>query len=152
MPVEGATVPTSRGIIEGERLRASARATAGPVDTQDLDTFPGDWSDLSQLWWRPTRSGARLDLTLNAPETKTYELIGYFTRARDYGDIRLSVNNRPVGPVVKGYSPEVVPTGPVSFGRVPLRSGANAIAVEVVGKDTRSAGYLVGIDGFVLKP
>ena len=65
--------------------------------------------------------------------------------------VRVTVNGRALEPVMKGYDPEVVPSGPVSFGRVPLRSGANEVVLEVVGKDARSAGYLLGLDGFVLK-
>jgi hypothetical protein len=44
----------------------------------------------------------------------------------------------------------------VSFGRVPLRAGRNEVVVEIAGKDARAAGYsdgfLVGIDGFVVRP
>lgn len=78
-----------------------------------------------------------------------------FTRHRDYGDVRLGVNGRVLSPVVRGYGETVETTGPVSFGRVPLRAGDNEIVVEIVGKDPRSQGYsegyLVGIDGFLLK-
>ncbi len=47
-------------------------------------------------------------------------------------------------------------TGPVSLGRARLRAGANELTLELVGKDPRaqgySEGYLVGIDGFELRP
>jgi hypothetical protein len=66
------------------------------------------------------------------------------------------LNGRVLSPVVNGYSPNVEPTGPISFGRVPLRAGENQLTIEIVGKDPRaqgySNGYLVGIDGFVLRP
>lgn len=81
--------------------------------------------------------------------------MGYFTRAQDYGDVRLSVNGRVLSPIVRGYSATVDPTGPIVFGRLPLRAGSNTLTVEIVGKDTRSQGYsdgyLVGIDGFVIR-
>ncbi len=153
MPVEPEPVPRIAGIIEGESLLAAARATEGPVEFQDMTPFTGTWSGLGQLWWQPTTVGARLTLSLNAPETREYELLGYFTRANDYGDIRLSVNGQAVGPIVRGFNdPAVAPTGAVSFGRVPMRAGANQVVVEVVGKNARSQGYLVGIDGFMLRP
>jgi hypothetical protein len=117
-----------------------------------MDAFDGDWSGLSQLWWRPTQNGARLTLSLNAPAARDYELIGHFTRARDYGDVRVLVNGQPLSTLVRGYNAEVIPSGPVSLGRVPLRAGANQIVLEVAGKDARSSGYLVGVDGFVLRP
>ena len=69
--------------------------------------------------------------------------------------MRLSVNGRALSPIVRGYSPTVESTGPISFGRVPLRSGTNELILEIVGKDARaqgySDGYLVGIDGFILR-
>jgi hypothetical protein len=43
----------------------------------------------------------------------------------------------------------------VSFGVVTLEEGRNDIVVELLGKDARAAGYsdgyLVGIDGFLLR-
>ena len=99
---------------------------------------------------------ARLILPLDAPAAGTYELVGHFTRAQDYGNLRVHLNGRPLAPIVEGYSPVVAPTGPISFGRVPLRAGANEIVLEIVGKDARAAGYsdgyLVGLDGFVIRP
>jgi hypothetical protein len=96
-----------------------------------------------------------MTLQLRAPAAGTYELLGYFTRAQDYGDVRLSINGRSLSPIVRGYSPTVEPTGPISFGRVPLRAGQNTMTLEIVGKDARaqgySDGYLVGVDGFVLR-
>ena len=54
-----------------------------------------------------------------------------------------------------GYGTGVEPTGPVSFGKVELKAGMNELTVELVGKDVRagghSDGYLVGIDGFLLR-
>jgi hypothetical protein len=140
-------------MIEGESLRESAKATAGEIDVQAMEPFEGTWSGEAQLWWLPQEPGARLTLQLNAPASREYALIGYFTQAPDYGDVRIRVNGgAPLPTTVKGYSVGVRPTGPVSLGRVKLNAGANRIELEVIGKDTHSTGYLVGIDGFVLKP
>lgn len=146
------------GMIEGESLVAAARATAGRVMEQDMGSFESardSWSGGRQLWWVLSRAGARLTLPLRAPSAGTYELLGYFTRHRDYGDVRVSVNGRALEPVVRGYDERVTTTGPVSFGRVPLRAGVNTVVLEIIGKDPRAAGYsdgyLVGLDGFVLK-
>jgi hypothetical protein len=158
MPAEPWRPSKISGMIEGESLVGNARVTAGKVSAQDLAFFESDsatWSDGKQLWWVEARPGARLTLQLRAPSAGTYELLGYFTRAPDYGDVRLSVNGRALSPVVRGYAPAVGSSGPISFGRVPLRAGANTIVVDIVGKDPRaqgySEGYLVGIDGFVLR-
>jgi hypothetical protein len=152
MPSPGPEIPKVSGIIEGESLLPGAKETVGDVSTQDMGGFAGDWSGLSQLWWVTGEPNGRLTLTLNAPEAREYELIGYFTQAPDYGDAAVSVNGRRLSPVVKGYAEGVRPTGPVSLGRVAVKAGANEVTLENVGKDDRSKGYLVGLDGFVLKP
>lgn len=158
LPAEPWTPTRLPGMIEAEGLIRSAHVTGGELQVQDL-SFEEDstatWSDGRHLWWVNARPGARLTLPLPAPAAGSYELVGYFTRATDYGDVRLSVNGVALAPVVRGYSPTVRPTGPISFGRVRLRAGANTVVVEIVGKDPRSqgsgGGYFVGIDGFVLR-
>ncbi len=152
LPKEPDPLPHIPGIIEGENLRDGAKATQGTIDVQDMTAWDGKWSNGQQLWWLPTEVGAQLTLTVNAPEAREYELIGYFTRAGDYGNVRVSVNGKPLPTVVNGYNPDVVPTGPISLGRATFTAGANAVVLEIVGKDAKSEGYLVGLDGFVLKP
>ena len=146
------------GMVEAEAALARARATAGAVRLQDMSDWELDsarWSGGTQLWWVEAAQGARLTMPLQAPRAGTFELVGYFTRANNYGDVRVHVNGRALSPVVRGYAPRVEPTGPISFGRVPLRRGANQVVLEIVGKDPRSQGYsegyLVGVDGFVLR-
>jgi hypothetical protein len=160
-PVPPWTPPPPRrapGMIEGESLASSARATAGTVRTQDMADFETDsawWSGSAQLWWVEAGPGARLTLPLRAPSAGTYELLGVFTRAQDYGNVRLTVNGRVLEPIVRGYAPRVARTEPISFGRVTLRRGVNELVVEIVGKEPQaqgySDGYLVGIDGFILR-
>lgn len=141
--------------IEGEALVGQAQATAGEVQIQEMASFDGTWSGDAQLWWVDGRPGDRLTLPLEAPAAGTYELIGFFTRAPDYGIIRLVVDGQAVGSLIDLYDPQVSATGPISLGEVTLDAGANELVVEIVGKDVRSSGYgdgyLVGIDGFVLR-
>ncbi|MCB9286533.1 MAG: DUF2961 domain-containing protein [Lewinellaceae bacterium] len=152
MPLSAIASPS----IEAEALLEQARATAGQLRVQDMGTFKGEWSVGAQLWWVEATAGASLALPLEAPQDGIYELVGFFTRAQDYGIIRLLVNGKQVGPLVDGYASRVEPTGPVSFGNVELHKGVNELKIELVGKDARSAGYsdgyLVGIDGFLLLP
>ena len=158
MPVEPWRPRTLPGVIEAEALAGAARATAGRVQTQDMANFESDssaWSGGAQLWWVLARPGARLTIPLRAPAAGSYEIVGYFTRAQDYGIVRASVNGTPLPAEVNGYAPRVEATGPVSLGRARLRAGANALVLEITGKDPRAAGYsdgyLVGIDGFELR-
>ena len=43
-------------------------------------------------------------------------------------------------------------SGPISLGPVQLQRGTNALLLEIAGKDPRSTDYVVGIDGFLLRP
>ena len=141
--------------IEAESLLGDARVTGGSLRVQNMAGFNGQWGDDAQLWWVEAEPGDRLSLPIEVAETGTYDLVGFFTRARDYGIIRLHVNDAPVGDLVDGYNDSIEATGPVSFGRVSLHAGVNEVVVELVGKDSRASGfsngYLVGIDGFQLR-
>lgn len=141
--------------IEAESLAATARATGGEVRTQDMSGFEGQWGANEQLWWVGAKPGDTLALSIDAEKAGAYELIGFFTRGRDYGIVRLRAGGEALRPLVDGYSSSVEQSGPVSFGTVTLEGGRNEIAVELIGKDARSAGYsdgyLVGIDGFLLR-
>ena len=146
------------GAIEAEALLAEAHVTDGKLQGQDMGEWEADsgrWSGGTHLWWTLAKPGARLTLPIRVPSAGSYDLTGYFTRAGDYGNVRLRVNGRTLPTIVHAWAPNVSPTGPISFGRVPLRAGVNDVTVEIVGKDPQSHGYsdgyLVGIDAFVVR-
>lgn len=146
-----------RGVpaMEAERLVDRARVTGGTLRVQDMTPFAGEWSGHEQLWWVEARPGDRLILPLDVAKKGSYEIVGFFTRAKDYGIVRLLVDDRPVGEMMDGFSETVEPTGPITFGRADLHAGTNELTIELVGKDVRSAGYsdgyLVGIDGVSIR-
>ncbi len=159
LPIEAPPVPRTAGLIEGEALKAQpALAETGqalplaPVEAQDMSSFEGDWSGLEQLWWKATAVGQRVIVPINVEKAGSYELVGYFTRAKDYGDIRLKINGRALDPIVRGYNAKVSRSEAISFGRVDLKAGINPIEMEIVGHDALSEGYYIGVDGFLLKP
>jgi len=141
--------------IEAESLIDRTRGTGGSLRVQDMSSFKGIWGGNAQLWWVEASPGDRLTIPLEVPESGTYDVAGFFTRARDYGIFKLQVNGQPVGELVDGYASTVEPTGRISFGRVEMKEGVNELVLELIGKDVRSAGYsggyLVGIDGFLLR-
>ena len=67
--------------------------------------------------------GPRLELTLNAPADGTYNITGYFTRAKDYAKMQASIAGKTTGPEIDLYAPEVTPSGPLSLGQATLTQG-----------------------------
>jgi len=140
------------GAIEGESMKLLARKTSGPIGPQGMGPFRGQWSGQCQLWWRPPKAGEWIELALPVAKAGTYDLVVYCTKARDYGIVRFKLNGKPIGPVLDAYDPNVIPTGPITLGRVRLDAGQAVLRIEIVGKNDKSIGYLFGLDCVVLKP
>jgi hypothetical protein len=151
LPLSTVTQPD----IEGESLLEKASVNNGRLEIQEMSNFDGSWSNDAQLWWINGTPGDKLTLPLEVEQAGDYDLYGFFTRARDYGIISLSINGNQLGNLVDLYSNQVEPTGPISFGKVALKKGSNQLSITLVGKDVRASGFgggfLVGIDGFYLR-
>ena len=146
-----ASVLTLKDPIEGEALAATAVASAGKVQTQDMGGFEGAWSGDGQLWWTGGKAGDTLTLTL-PPRPGTFDLVAYFTQAADYGRFTFTLDGKPVGGVYDAYHAGVVPSGPVALGRVTLPPGPSRLAVTIHGKNEAATNTLFGLDALVLKP
>jgi len=141
--------------IEAELMVDAATVSGGRLRIQNMANFPGTWGGNKQLWWVEAKPGDRLTFEIDRESTGKAELFGFFTRAGDYGIFSLEVNGKQAGALVDGYSEGIRATGAVPFGVVQLKKGKNEITLTLVGKDYRSAGYsdgyLVGIDGFLVR-
>lgn len=141
-----------RDAVEGEALIASATMTGGKVESQGMGGFAGDWSRDGQLWWTATKAGDTLTLSLPVPKTETYDLIGYFTKAADYGRFRFTVGGQTLPTELDAYHDGVVASGPVTLGRATLPAGKADLKVTISGKNPASANTLFGLDALVLRP
>src|SRR6185436_5153634 len=121
-------------IIEGESLLGDAKATEGGIDVQDMSDFSGNWSRNGQLWWRPSKAGEKLTLTIKPMPPREYEVIGYFTKAGDYGNFKVYVNGKLMDLEVKGLDKRVKPSGGLFLGRAAMKNEPNAIVIESTGK------------------
>jgi arylsulfatase A len=141
--------------IEAEESMEKVTVTGGKLQLQKMPASKEQWGGNAQLWWVEASPGDRLTFPVEVTEAGTYDLYGYFTRAKDYGIIRLYLNGLPVGNFIDGYAEGVEPTGPVAFGTHFMSQGTAELVIELIGKDSRSGGYsngyLVGIDGFLLR-
>ena len=138
--------------IEGEALSDMAKATKGQAYPQAMGGFPGVWSGGHQLYWDENGPNAALTLTFTPPTAGTYDLIGYFTRAKDYGQVTFALNGKTVGGTYDGYSASLMPSGPVDLGIVTLPAGPSTFVVTVAGKNTDATSYYFGLDALCLNP
>ena len=137
--------------LEGEDLTRGAKAAEGKVGSQGMRGFGSRWSRGSQLLWSgPQKPGDTLTLTLTPPAAGTYALVGYFTQAKDYGQVAFALNGRPLSAVFDGYAPAVIPSGPVALGSVTLPSGPSTFVVTITGKNAASSAYVFGLDALAL--
>lgn len=151
LPLSQVSAPS----IEAEDLIDNVTITGGRLEVQNMGNFNDSWGNDTQLWWIDGQPGSTLTLPLEVSESGEYEIVGFFTRAQDYGIISVSVNGELMGDLMDGFDSKVSATGPISFGRKRLAAGVNEVTLTLLGKDARAAGfgggYLVGIDGFLLR-
>jgi len=141
------------GALEAEDLKVKAR-TAGDLPNQDMLPFGDAWSGGRQLWWLVHQPGAKLDLELPVKTAGTYSLSAAFTRAGDYGIVKLAVDGEPLGKAIDLYAPApaVIHTGDVPLGMTTLSAGTHILSITLTGRNPRSADYLVGMDWIKLTP
>lgn len=140
------------GAIEGEAMVSKAQATAGSVQVQEMGGFPGQWSHDQQLWWVGGKLGDTLTLSVTPPAAGTYDVIGYFTKAADYGRFSFTLAGQPLPVPLDAFHNGVIPTGPLLLGRVHLPAGMSAFVVTITGKNAASQNMLFGLDALLLRP
>ncbi|MEO1983891.1 MAG: PVC-type heme-binding CxxCH protein [Fuerstiella sp.] len=152
-PIDAATgkVPEA---LEGESLKIVEK-TAGKVQSQPMGGFKaGRWSGADHLWWTGAKPGDRLALAIPVAADGTYAVEVVFTKARDYGIVKLSIDDRVIDPALDLYSvPDVTTTGVLSYPGVTLSAGEHRLSLEITGAHPRAAkSYMVGVDYIRLVP
>ncbi|MDR0382001.1 MAG: DUF2961 domain-containing protein [Oscillospiraceae bacterium] len=145
---EGKATP---GLHEGEDLRVKSilpNPGGGVIGIQRMDGFTGGvWSRGEHLWWTGNNDSAvlTLEFTLDEPVEEQNLNVAY-TKAGDYGIFQIAVDGVDVGEVQNGYNNGVISSGPVLLDKVTLSAGPHTLTVAMKGKDSRSTGYMVGLD------
>lgn len=134
--------PRTPGAIEGEEMTIIEKA--GVAEPQ---TVWGTSND-AHLWWREGHKvGDKLVLSFQAPNVGTYEIIGRFVKAADYGVHQLHVNDAKAGEPIDFYNNGVIVSEEMRLGRFELRQGENRLTVEVVGANEKAVvKYMFGLD------
>jgi hypothetical protein len=134
------------GLLEAEELKVTASKNVMGSYSHDLSPYGGDrWSNGRQLFCSALKGGF-VELEVNVPETATYQLDIYFTKAPDHGQVAVAVDGDPIGKVFDAYHFIVVPSGKMEFGRVELNKGPHRLRFTAVDKNVASTNYYIGID------
>jgi hypothetical protein len=140
-------VPDSAGYLQGEHLRVIS-VSAGTWEVQTSSTW--GWSNNAQLWWMDGGAGGQLKAEFEMGEAGDYELTGNFTKAVDYGNFRLMINDQPVPATFIGYhrdAKDPVVTQKVQLGKFHLNKGINTIQITITGRQQNAEPrFMVGID------
>ncbi len=131
-------------MIEGESLLSNAKASAGPLSTQD-----GAWSGGKQLFWTPGEANQTLTVPFDVKEAGTYSILLVMTFSFDYGIFEIQLDGKPLGAPLDLFSATVV-TNERSFGPTELTAGPHTLAFVNKGKNAESKGYFFGLDGILL--
>ena len=136
------------GVIEGESLKPVEKP-AGSVRPQAMQSFSkGRWSGNSQLWWTGGKPGDRLVLEFPVDSAGRYHLSAALTKAHDYAIVQLEIDGQPLaGPIDLYNRPDVVSTGSMSLGTLPLTAGTHRLGVSIVGRHPEATpAFMFGMD------
>jgi hypothetical protein len=134
--------------LEGESLKIVGK-TAGTAKSQNMGAFSKDrWSGVDHLWWTGAKPGDRLDVELSVEKAGLYTLEAVFTRARDYGIARLSINDKVLGEPIDFYNaPDVITTGVLAYPGIELTAGNHKFGIEITGTNAEAVkAYMIGLD------
>jgi len=141
-----------KGAIEGENLTIIRKT--GRTEKQAMHIFPkSKWSGDFHLWWTRGKVGDKLVLALPVAARGKYEIQAVLTKARDYGVVQLSLDDKKLGGTIELYNPDVIATKPLSLGTRELAKGAHELTVEITGANAKAVkAYMFGLDYVLLKP
>lgn len=141
------------GAMEGESMTVVEK-TGGQTRNQGMANFKEDrWSGNDHLWWTGGKPGDRLSLELPVPEDGTWNVELVLTRARDYGIVRVWIDDRVLDPEIDLYDTNVVTTGVMSYPGISLQAGKHRLTLELTGANERALkSYMVGVDFIRLTP
>lgn len=143
--------------LEGEALVVLSR-TAGSLVPQAMEwAGAGRWSGDQHLFWYRNNlgevdAGAMATLALPVARPGDYRVVANFTRAFDYGQVRLSLDGTACGDILDLYQPGPTLSGEMSLCMRNLTAGDHALGLTITGKHADSKAFYVGLDYLKLVP
>jgi hypothetical protein len=140
-------VPDLAGYLQGEHLRVVS-VSEGNWEVQTSSTW--GWSNNAQLWWMDGGLKGSLRAEFEIANEGEYTITGNFTKAVDYGNFRILINDQYSDRQFQGFHTDKekpVVTQKVALGKFKLNKGINTVQIEITGINPKAvARYMVGID------
>ena len=139
---------------EGEYLKTSEiKTSAGKVYRQNVASFGSYWSENEHIMMSGFKTGDYVDFVLPAESAGDYALLISFTKAPDYGSVKVSVNGKEFDEVYDLYDASVIADTLSYIGTVSVNEGFdNTLRISFVGKNSKSTNYFAGFDFVILVP
>ena len=135
------------GAIEGETMRILGR-TGTPRPQNMREYRDSRWSGDTQLWWTGAKPGDQLTLALPVMPPGLYVVKAVFSRAPDYGTIRVLLDGQPLSQKqIDCFGSKVTTTPLLTLGERELTAGDHRLTLEVTGANPEALkSYMVGLD------
>jgi WD40 repeat protein/serine/threonine protein kinase/tetratricopeptide (TPR) repeat protein len=139
------------GALEAEVLPV-VETSGINADLQKMNTWGMEqWSNGHQILCQ-YRQNDYVVLEFELAKAARCRLEVWFTRASDYGIVEVSLDGQRVGQLFDGFSPAVVPSGPIEFGVSDMSAGKHRLRFRAIDRNPKSSAYMMGIDCLRLSP
>jgi hypothetical protein len=134
-----------RQMLQTETMVSDAKATVGTVQAVKVSGLHRG----GQLEWAQSTPGAELTIPFDVPADGNYQILLLATRRWDGAQVSVSVDEQGLGDA-DFYSPTYDMHQEVPLPYTKLTKGRHRLRLRNTGKDARSAGGWIGLDGFVV--
>jgi len=146
----GETILEVAGAIEAEDLPLLSKTKDDICKTQDMTSFADLWSKDKQLWFIGEKAGDNFILGFDIAEKGEYYVVGYFTKANDYGCFDVYLDGKRINKfTLDGYNKRVINSREIKLGRAWLSKGRHRLKFVLTGKNESSKGFMIGMDCLV---
>ncbi|MBU1098104.1 MAG: DUF2961 domain-containing protein [Bacteroidetes bacterium] len=142
-----ATIPN--GLYEAENIKPSDCNLQ--FNVEDMSEYGPEWSGLKQLRVEGEKENDMFSLNIPESEENAYNITLFYTTGPNYGDVEIFNELNKIG-VFSGYNKDVMPGGKIELPNVKSGEDNTKLSFKISGKDKKSSGYAVGLDGFKLVP
>ena len=137
--------------FKADRLKIAAKKDC-ETSVQTLTGWNASrWNDSSQLLCAAKKGGS-LTLTLTVADDDEYQFDLYAAQAPDFGIVKITLDDKPLGSPFDGWAPYVMPSGKIELGQMKLKAGPHRLRFEAADKYELSTDYHFALDGLSVKP